>query len=585
MYKRKILVSLLAFFVFTGLLFGQYNQKDVMLNQIRRLEARREFNQALQLYQDLLESYPDDETVITGYYNILLNLNKVEEAGQVLDEYEHIFAVDAYVQHRIRFLIRNGEQSQARRLGLDFLRDNPNVVNHYRNLARVFERERQAEVATEILILARQTTNDDYLFAIELARNYEQKSNYSASIAEYIKHLERNPGFLNFVNSRIKTILDADVTQIETLENLLSSADNDLLLELYALSLAHIEDYEEAFLIYRELDPEKLHRFADELLAAGNVDLARQAYEKYRLSINDPLKSADVGIKMAQLHISEHELLLARDILSEIRDDERLHDRQVRFRTRANQRARELLADIAIRFDETPENVIDYFEQAKSFAFNRNEQKEVDLRLAHYMIMSEDYSRARNILESTLRGEPSGSHVTNMSHYYKFMLELMESMEPSDSLLTEMIIGMPGTELTSEALFLTVIFHEMNPQVREAFLDAYRLKSVYKDREAVNRLLELDDNLLDEEIILISGQWALEANDFELAENLFAHEFRNETLAGYAVLKLAELREKVNAPYRETVTTFLTEYPTHVFSPKLRLLLGSGMTSTSEDIN
>jgi len=580
MSNTKAILLLLGLVIISTGIYGQYDQKQVMMNQIRRLEARREFTQVLQIYEDLIEKYSDDQEIVSGYFNTLLNLNRIEAAAQVLEDYEELFAPDVFTQMNVSIMIRRGETSQARKAGMDYLRANPGNVAQYRNFALVYERERQFEIAIDVLELARSTTSDDHIFAVELARNYEQINNYPEAIGEYINHLERNPGYLFFVTNRIKSILDEDETGIRTLENRLASSEDQSLLELYALSLAHVGNLEDAFLVYQSLDPEKLNRFADELYVAGNINLARQAYEKYRKSITDPVKSAEVGIKIAQLYIGENQLRQAQEVLSLIIDDIEIQDRQVRYRTRANRQARELLADIAIRLDDSQEEVIALFEDAKNFAFNRNEQKELDLKITHYLVMSENYKKAEDLLESILRNEPSGSQINNLGHYYRFMLDLMENNDPSDSLLTEMIIGMPGNELTGEALFLTVIFHEMIPQVRNTFLEAYRLKSIYKEDEALEKLLAIDKSIVDEEIMLITAQWALEAGEYEIAEELFAHSFNNETLLGYAILKLAELKKNRQQEYREMLTDFLSEYPTHIFSPKFRLLLTAKQPST-----
>ncbi|MBW6515090.1 MAG: hypothetical protein K0B81_00560 [Candidatus Cloacimonetes bacterium] len=580
MLRTKIISLFTIILIVTTMLFGQYDHRQVMLNQIRRLEARREFTQVISIYEDLLKRYPDDEEIVSGFFNTLVNVNRIEEASRVLDQYNNLFTPQILTQHQIILAIRKGEANQARQLGLNYLRDNPGVVNLYRDFASIYERGRQFDTAIEVLQLARRNTRDDHLFALEMARNYENMEQYDNSVQEYIKHLERNSGFLFFVTNRIKDILNEDSNQIRTLERSLSSSDNETMLELYALSLAHIENYEEAFQIYQRLEPEKLNQFADELFSAGRIDLARQAYEQYRNTIQDPIKSADVGIKIALLYISVNQLSEAEQILTEIVTDRRIQDRQLRFRTRANRQARELLADIAIRLEKSQDEIIRHFEDAKTFAFNRNEQKEVDLKIVHYLIMSENYQQADNRLQNILQDEQSGSQITNMSHYYKYMLALMRESTPSDSLLTEMIISMPGSDLTNEALFLTVILNEMYPSVRNIFLEAYRTKSVYRDREALNKLLEIDSNIIDEEIILISGQWALEAGDTELAETLFSHDFRDDTLAGYALIRLAEIKRKEHLEYRDLLTNFLKDNPTHIFSPKFRLLLTSRPPAT-----
>jgi thioredoxin-like negative regulator of GroEL len=573
--KKKHITLLLLSVIMTTLLYSQYDHKRVIMNQIRRLEARREFAQTLPMYEDLLETYPEDEDVITGYFNTLINLDRIDDAAELLDKYEPVLTPDSYTRHRIIVLIRQGKRKEAGDLGLNFLRRNEGVVNLYRDFAFVYERQREFDTAVVILLKGREVTNDDYLFAIELARNYDNLTRYPDSIREYIKHLERNSGFLYFVTNRIKAILDEDSKQIDTIKDLLAATENDILAELYALSLAHTGDYQEALIVYQKLDPEKLNKFADELHKGGDIELARQAYQKYRETINDPAKSADVAIKIALLYIGENDLQKAKNVLAEITEDKRIQNRQVRFRTRANRQARELLAEIAVRLDKPQELILGLYDEAKEFAFNRNEQKEVDLKKVHYLTMSEDYEHARSLLQSILKDEQSGSQIANYSYYYVFMLELMSEKNPSDSLLAELIINIPGSDLTNEALFLTVLFHEMNPNVRDPFLKAYRQKSIYKDNMALETLLAIDEALVDEEIMIISGQWALEMGNTELAGQLFSHPFQNDTLAGYAALQLAEISRREEKNYREILTAFLSQHPLHVFSPKLRLLLTS----------
>jgi thioredoxin-like negative regulator of GroEL len=589
---KTCILIILMIAALSGSLFSQYDHKQVMLNQIRRLEARREFSRAIEIYEELLERYESDQEIVGSYFNTLMNLNRIGEAEELIRKHEQHIEEERLVRHRIVIASRKGEIKRAKELGIEFVNQNPGVINLYRDFASIYERERQNETAIDFLLLGRRRSNDENLFALELARNYESSAQYEEAVIEYANHLDRNPGFLFFVTNRVRNIVDQDQNLLNVLDTIVGETEKEPLLELYAMILAHTKHYEEAFTIYQKLSSEKIYNFAEELKATGELELARIAYETYIERINDTAKAAEIEIKIAGILITQENYTDARDVLLNVTANEAIQDRQYRFRTRANKESRELLAEIAIKTNQPANEVVNWFEDAKRFAFNRNEQKELELRVVHYLTMNGQYSEARIKMDQILAGETSGSHIHNLGFYYHFIVDLMQNNSVTDSFLTELIVSIPGSELTNETLFLTIVTQEMTAQEKDKFLEAYRLKSLYKQGEAIEKIMELftvesGDNfftmpeqlinetpLYNEHLVIIAATWAISANQQELADRLLSYDFENETLKGYATLRLFDLdRETDQKPYQERVTTFLQDYPTHVFSPQLRLIL------------
>jgi len=162
--------------------------------------------------------------------------------------------------------------------------------------------------------------------------------------------------------------------------------------------------------------------------------------------------------------------------------------------------------------------------------------------------------------------------------------------------MAEMMINIPGDDLTNEAIFLSVMMREIRPDNKDFFLAAYREKNLYQDEKALfillkslistqeERIEDIDpSNILDfvdedtiyedEEILIIAAQWADNFGNHDLAKQLYSYKYNNDALLGYATLKLSELQKNDKRNYQSTLTTFLSANPQNIFAPQLRLLL------------
>ncbi|MFA5499160.1 MAG: hypothetical protein WC327_06420 [Candidatus Cloacimonadia bacterium] len=566
-----LLVSILM--LSSTLLLAQYNRKQLLLEQANNLRRMRDYNLVLDIYEVLMRDYSDDLEVVDGYIMALLNLERTDEAEKALNTYKTIFPSEKYIDYSVQISLRKGEVKKGRKDALDFLAENPGKMNLYSDLASVFEMYRMNDVAIEILLKARTVAKDKNLHAYELARNYQSFNKRSEAIEEYVRHLSHNPGYQYTVNNKVKEIIGEEPKLIAELKKLVENSSNQSLKELYAVSLVKIEEYEEALIVYNGLEPQKLLSFANELAASGNKELAIQAYELCIERVDDPLLRADVGLKLADTLISSNKLEDAETILLSIVGDQGLQDRKVRYRTQANRTAREILAKLSIKKGENSNEVIKWYDEAKSFTYNAIEKGSLELQIIRYLVMLEEYSVANNRLDKLLSKEHSGSQLAKTGHYYRFILEIMQTTEASDSLLTEMIVSDPGSKETSEALFLTSVVGSMSDTIKKVFLKVYRMKSNYQELEALELIVSNESYLQNEELRILAAELAYSLEHFDLAETLFAEKYQDDTLLGYATLRLSMLKSENKESYRVVLTEFLKEHPTHVFSSYLRQML------------
>ncbi len=602
----KLSVLVIILMILPVISYSQRDRRQIMFNQARRMEARRDFDSAIDIYQDLIKEYPQDNAIAEAYFNVLMNLNRHEEAEEFLDTHQQAFKIEDWIQFKITLYGQKGEFRQAERIGLDFIKENPGMVNLYKDFALAYERINQYDTAIEILQMARTQTGDENLFASELGRMYQANNQFSPALDEYIKHLSRNTGFLYMVADRINSMIDQEESLVSEVIGELEDKEEPVLLELLAMTLVHSELYDDAYTVYQQLGLDKLVEFADELTAAGHVGLAVRAYEEYYNEIDNPVRKAEVKVKVASIHITSGDYEQAEETLLMLTEKESIQRRDYRYRSHVNRIVREMLADLSIRNDQPKDTVLGWLDDAKNFAFNRNEQREIDLKKVRYLIMSEDYDQAEGTIETTVAAESSGSRVYNISYYYRYLHNLMVNQTSSDSLMAELIIRIPDTELTNEALFLAVMMGQINPQNGDIFLEAYRLKNLYKANQAVSKILRntseaidslytdrdlgYDNSIIaepdiaerikdgriefrDEELVLTAAIWSYHSGKTEIAQTLLSYPYQNSSLAGYAALKLSDIQKNRDQPYRQAVTSFLQDNPQNVFAPQLRLML------------
>lgn len=578
MYRNIIFFILITTLV--TCLLAQYDHKQTILNQIRRYEANRDFSKALELYEQLVESHPQDYSFIGSYIRALLLTSQPDTASDLLENYKNVMPAEVYLENQIPILINRGKRQEALEKAYEFFRRHPGRINAYQSVISVFERERMPDFAIKIGLLARKNSNNDHLYTLEMARNYQNINNYKLAVEEYLKHLVRNPNFFNFISNRIKSILDNDEQNIIIVDEQRISLINKSpehaprLNELYGILLVHVNRPEEALDIYKELDISKLINFSDELIAAQNLSVAKQALNYYIEAIEEPHLKANAQLTLSKIYISENELNRAKELLYDIYNNENLQDRQNRFRTRANREAREILAEIALRESKPQQKAFEYLEEAKQFSNNRNEQNEIEYLIAFYQIMNQEFLHAENRIKNILVNEPSGSSIFNQSFYYNYLIALMQNeTSEADSLLNEIIIRSPEHKNTTNALYLSIISSGLDASSNKTFLEAYRKKNLFKTEEAVNIILQHLEISFNEELAIIAADWLLELNRVEEALEIYMSDFDDDTLKGYSTIMLSQLFYERPEDKNSLITDFLRNYPDHIFATKLRQIL------------
>ncbi len=549
-----------------------FREKEIMLNQADRLTGNRQFEKANKIYKMLLVDYPDDAVIIEKLIVNLLRITKLDEAENLLEEHQIYLDGMRYVKLKISILLFRGELKQAVKIGDNYLKEHSGSINSYKIIAGIFEQHRQYEKAVLIYKRVRKISKNENLFTKEIAYDYQSLKDFPNAIAEYMKLMKKQASYSHFVLSRLKNILQEDPSAIKFISNAVKGSSDIIAMEMYALCLGEIGEYEKALNEYKNLDAEKLLDFANQLMVSGDLDTAEKAYQMYLEKVYEPDLIANARIKLAVVYIEQGKLQSGKDILLQIYNDDKIKSKKYRYKTRANRFCRELLAEVLLMQDAAPKEITKYLNEAKEFAYTYAEKKEIEFKIIHFLMMNEKYTECKDRLFEILRDEDSSSAIFKLGYYYSFLLATMESDPAADSLLGELILNLPEDDITNDALYLSVLQGKLGKQEWEQFLSAYRKKLLYKDDKAINILMGIFEDTQSEEMLILAGEWAIDSKQFEKAESIFAMEFSDDTLSEYAVLKRTEIVEDKIEKNRLS-TDFLKNFPQSIFSPEFRQFL------------
>jgi len=564
---KKIFLIIMIF----GFLAADVNEKDILIKEANRFSLRRQYEKAISLYIELQQKYPEDPVVAEKLIDNYLLTSRNDEAEKSLEAFKKILPELTYIKLKTSILLAGSEIRNAEKLCDKFLHNNPGKINSYKLMATVFRRYRQYEYSIQILKEVRQIAQDEYLNTNEMASDYYQIKDYPNSIKEYLKHVVKNSAYNNFVQNRIKLILKEDSLQIKAVEEFAGSSENLLVQEIYAVSLGEIGDITAALEVYEVLEPDKLLKFADNLKKTGDLANATRAFVQYKNNASSPDLLADVDVKIARIYLLQKDYASAEMVLMDVYNMDSIKDKKLRYKTKANRVCREMLADLALMNDQL-EKVVPFLEEAKEFTYNLTEKNLLNFRIVNFQIMATEYELAEDHLEQILLKQDTGSDIYKKGFYYKYLLSLMNNSSESDSLLGELLINIPDNKNINDAIQISLLLAELDSNGREDFLSAFRLMQLFKYTEAVNIMQKLYDDTGNENISIITGDWAISNNDYSLAAEIFDREYTDEDFAQYALLQKVLITDERELKISST-EDFLTKNPRSVFSPGFRKIL------------
>ena len=571
MIKRWSLFSI-CLVLSTMALFAQYNERDIMNQQAAQMLSFRQYSEAEQLYKQLLSKYPDDVNAVLQLIQIYIQTSQVTKADETLEQYRAVITPNIYSEQRIYIYILQGEQSKAMQLTKTYLAQVNHDQNKYRQIASYFSSRGFYEQELELYQNARTYYKNNDLFGIEIANTAMNYRLYRQAITEYLRYLEQNAQNSYYVSNQCRLILKEDSTMVDVIASYSQKSQNPAIRELYASSLASMKRNREALEIYKTLPVDKFQRFADELFAAFNDEIAYSSYDQLLLLYTDVIQKNIIIYRMAQIRYRNNDLPQARMLLQQIIDDPQIQERNLRNRSTVNVDARKLMANLALTTNDVA-LAVQWLNQAKTFARIQSESTAIDIELSRLQLMQENYPAASAILNTI-----SDPTLLPTRDYYVFLSELMQNhIDAADSLMNSFIIQYPASPFVNDSIYLMMLMYDLQENERVLFMQAFRKRQLYQ-AEAIDLLLQLFAIKADEELRIMAAEWAIAMSQPEKALHILSFQWTDDLIKDYAeVLKLKLVKD---VDYEQRLAReFLKQNPNSIFSPNFRQMLNRSTDS------
>ena len=559
----------------SGLNQNQLNEINVYLNQARIHEARNQITQALEILEELYKRYPSQENVVEAYLRVLYLSSDYVTPKTILESKKSGLTDYFITKQEINYLIKISEVSQAEKKTFDWLNKNSGIMQHYRELATIFESAGLFDTAIKIYLQIRSLAKDQNLHSLELSNAYYYIKNVDKFFEESLKFLRLNSGYLYYFRSRFTEFIIEDKQNIKKLDKLIKENEPEAILEIYAFSLVEAKELNRATQVFEKLPLAKMTQFADDLQSNEHFDYALQVFQKALLKVDTPATLVDIQMKCARIYFQQNKINDCIEILNLIINNDEAKRSPHNFRTRANKESRLMMALINIQENRSVDDVKKWFEAATNFTNNHIERSEILYSLARYLYLKEDYDQANSVIISAISGHDSSTSIYKQSAFYRYELAMFQNNPARDSLLTECIIHFPEDERISDLLFLETFITNLKDGTLSRFLMALRYKGLYQNQQAINTLYTLSESSQLDELYLLVYEWALQCEGNEkIISKIEKINFQNPVLKDYIFLH--SIRKSRNlSEQKNNISNFLNNQPRNFISPQLRYLMFS----------
>lgn len=558
---------------------------------------------AIGILETLYEQSPENGAFYRKLKDAYESVKRYEDAVRLVEKRIDEDPTPQLLSEKARLLYQMEAEEEASKYWDRAIALNPDRTTTYRVVYQTLVDLRRFDRAIAVLERARDHLDDDSLFRMEMAYLYGLDGQHRRAMEEYVALLVDSPDRLSLARTRLQTFVEqnegisasTEVLERAVEENPLNVALRELLAWLYM----KIDNYEDAYDVYRALDRlnqtngETIYRFGQKAADADQFEVAATAFQ----SILDRYPDAGVAPRARRAlgntyrrwaetdsdffpstPDSSSRYDAARSNYQTFLDEYPTHEKYAAVRARLGS----LQLDVYRNVDEaqkTLETVVS--DHPKSPAAN---QARYDLgRIA---LLKGDVARAR-VLFSRLAERLRTGDLANQArlelarlHYYEGSFDAARTQAEATSANT-------STDVSNDAIELRIRIQEnmgpdsMNTPLRwYAESELMRRRHQYEDATArLDSLLEqYGQHSLADDARFQKAEMALIQKDTTRATELYREVHATHPRSPYAdrsLFRLGRLYELTNHSEEamERYDQLLTEYPTSLRASDARTRL------------
>lgn len=562
---RRRLYLIIVACLFTLPIVAQYDEKQILMQQANQMMVQRQYPQAEELFLQILEKFPNDQTSILQLAFMYLNISADLKAEEHIKKYQRQIPDKTFTELRLQVLVLQGKLEEANALADSYLALYGSASNAYHMVAGYFTRRAAYDSAIRIYNLARQRHGDS-IFALELANAAMQSQQYRLALEEYLRFMATQANSNLFVKNQIINIVKEDSTMITHFQQTMP-VDNQIILEIYASSLSAINRPAEALAIYQQLPSTYLRDFAVEQMRQENFDLARRAYRILAESSSVDHQRLSYKLDIARIYYNQAEYDSAETVLTDLLADAFWGKNTQNKRNPLYVNIRKLYAQNALANGNDTVTVRTWLAETRQYATQNQEIQDLELEQARLAILSRDFEVAERSLKSV-----NIPQLLDYRDYLRFMEAFLKKDSPmADSLMNEYIIRHPASQYANDIIYLNMLALAMNETQLGEFGEAVRLLQLFQP-EGIDILATLYEETKDEELAILAIEWALGLDETQKAELLLAIEFQDELAGEYAKMLSLALMQDRDAEI-DLAKEFLKVKPNSIFSPRFRQVI------------
>ncbi|MBN2030474.1 tetratricopeptide repeat protein [bacterium] len=261
------------------------------LQYAQQLELSGHLQEALSIYEDLYQSYPNNETVFNQLRNMYLNTRAYEKAVDLIERYQETRPDDIGLEMALaQVYFRMGEEEEARKRWDQLIERYPKQAYVYQMVANGLIEERLYDEAVGVYLSGRERIGNEDLFVFDLANLYGNMIEYGKASEELIRYLIQHPNNETLVESQVLRYPKTDRIINEILDQFEKAIDahpTNLELRKIMVSIYRYADrYTDGLSAVRELEilteqekqGEALCQFGKDLFQVGETEVAEEAF-------------------------------------------------------------------------------------------------------------------------------------------------------------------------------------------------------------------------------------------------------------------------------------------------------------------